>query len=215
MNLKALFLLGTLKRDPTLSHTDALCEYLVSHLKNHDVESEIVRLIDYDIKPGIKTHPEVKDDWPKLVKKAFEADILIFATPIWWGVQSSILQKVIERMDDLNETLLQTGVSPLSNKVAGIVITGAEDGTQHVVGNICNFASWNGLTIPPACSLSWIGNPVTDKKKFFKLFDKDPTKSMAKVMASNLAFFAKLLKINPIPPIGNGIKSYTKNKNSK
>ncbi len=209
MKLKAIFLLGTLKHNPTLSHTDALCEYLAKHLKEHDVESEIIRLADYDIKPGVKSRLNEKDDWPEILKKVLQAEIIVFATPIWWGVQSSALQRVIERMDDLNETLLETGVSQLSNKVAGIVITGSEDGTQHVVGNICNFASWNGLTIPPACSLSWLGIPPSNKRSLLKMFNQNPTLSMARVMSSNLAFFANLLKNHNIPIVAKEIKSYT------
>jgi multimeric flavodoxin WrbA len=60
------------------------------------------------------------------------SDIIIFATPIWSGIQSSLIQRVIERLDELNDELLETGKSEFANKVGGIVITGDEDGAEHI-----------------------------------------------------------------------------------
>jgi len=204
--LKAVFLLGTLKHSPTRSNTDTLSEYLAEHLKAHDVESDIIRLVDYHIEPGIETHVGIPDDWPKLLERVLKANIVIFATPIWWGIHSSLIQRVIERLDALNDELLETGRSDFENKVGGIVITGAEDGAQHIIGHICNFMSWNGFTIPPACSLSWLGDTTGDtKESLTKKFDHGATKDMAETMARNLTFFARLLKDNPIPVKGGGV----------
>lgn len=205
-DLKAVFLLGTLKASPSFSHTDVLCELLAEHLKEHRTKSEIIRLADYRIVPGLKTHIG-NDDWPGIVKKMLEADIIVFATPIWWGIQSSLLQRIIERMDELNDKLLETGKSDFANKIGGIVITGAEDGAQHIIGNLCNFMVWNGFTMPPACSLSWLGDASEDTKKTLleKFHKNKSTDSMAKIMARNLAFFARLLKDNHIPEEEGGI----------
>ena len=38
------------------------------------------------------------------------------------------MQRVIERLDALDEEYIASGRSALNNKVAGIVITGSEDG---------------------------------------------------------------------------------------
>lgn len=66
--------------------------------------------------------------------------------------------------------------------------------------------SWNGFTIPPACSLSWLGDTTGDtKESLTKKFDQGATKDMAETMGRNLAFFARLLKDNPIPIKGGGI----------
>src|SRR3989344_3908769 len=114
IQLKAAFLLATLKPKGEFSHTEVLCELLTDELKARGVASEIIRLVDYDIKPGTKTHIG-NDDWPALLKKVLASDIVIFATPIWWGIQSSLMQRVIERMDELNDKLLETGESELAN----------------------------------------------------------------------------------------------------
>jgi len=204
--LKAVFLLGTLKHSPTRSNTDTLSEYLADHLLKNGVESEIIRLVDHHIEPGIETHVGTPDDWPKLLEKVLTGDIIIFATPVWWGNQSSLIQRIIERLDALNDELLETGHSDFENKIGGIVITGAEDGAQHIIGNLTNFMSWNGFTVPPACSLSWLGDTTGDtKESLTKKFEKGATKDMAETMSRNLAFFARLLKDNPIPVKDGGV----------
>jgi len=208
--LTTIVLSGTLKRSPAFSHTEVLAQVLLEQLAVYKVGGEIIRLVDYNIKPGVESDEGEGDEWPGILKKVLAADILIFATPIWWGVQSSVLQRVIERMDDLNDELLETGKAELANKVGGIVITGAEDGAQHIIGNLCNFMVWNGLTLPPACSLSWLGDtsghtPETLKKKFY---EQKSTKSMAEVMAQNLVFFARLLKERPLPQAKGGISQH-------
>lgn len=141
------------------------------------------------------------DEWPKILEKLIQSDIIIFATPIWWGGHSSLIQRVFERMDELNDEIVTTGKSELLNKVGGMVITGAEDGAQHVIASIANFMIWNGLTLPPACSLSYLGaHKATTarglKKEFLK---KSYTVGMAQTMARNLTFLARLLKDNPLP----------------
>ncbi len=147
--LTAIVLLATLKPKNELSHTSVLSELLMEKLKKLGVESEVVRLIDHVISPGIKENMGKGDAWPKILKKILMADIIIFASPIWWGLHSSLMQRVVERMDSLNDSLLETGTSPFANKVASVVITGAEDGAQHITGNLLSFFTYNGLTIPP------------------------------------------------------------------
>jgi multimeric flavodoxin WrbA len=205
--LKAAFLIGTLKPATEWSHTETLCELLAEELARHGCGSELIRLAEYDIPPGIQSNLGGGDEWPGLLKKVLAADILIFATPIWWGIQSSLIQRVIERMDELNEELLATGKSELANKVGGIVITGSEDGAQHIIGNLLNFMVWNGLTMPPACSLSYLGDfPETKDELMEKFRESKSTSAMAKTMARNLSFFSRLLKRNPIPQEGGGIR---------
>ncbi|HVD60787.1 MAG TPA: flavodoxin family protein [Gemmatimonadaceae bacterium] len=198
--LKAVVLLGTLKKKQVLSNTQALCEVVCDVLsKQENVRSEIIRLRDYDIQPGTKTEID-GDDWPKIVAKMVKADIIIFATPIWWGIQSSLIQRIIERLDELNDELLETGKSEFANKVGGIIITGAEDGAEHIIGNILNFMSFNGFSIPPAPSVSWLGDATGETKESLKnKFRRGSVGSMIKTFARNEAFLARLLRDNPFP----------------
>lgn len=207
--LKAVFLLATLKRKRSggeFSHTETLCELVIEELRAYNVRSEIVRLVEYDIKPGVKSNMGNGDEWPGILKKVLAADIIVFATPIWWGNQSSLMQRVIERLDELHNELLDTGKSRLTNKVGGIVITGEEDGEQHITGNISNFLLSIGVTLPPQCAISYQGDyGRATKSSLGKRFREEKEYAdAAQTMARNLSFFAGLLRENTIPQRDGG-----------
>jgi multimeric flavodoxin WrbA len=107
--LKAVYLVGTLKPSPEISNTYTLSEFLARHLDSHGVENDIVRLIDYNIKPGTYTNVDdnSNDDWPVILEKILASQIIIFATPVWWGNQSSLIQRIIERLDEIHDVLPQ------------------------------------------------------------------------------------------------------------
>ena len=198
--VRAIFLLGTLKKKHQLSHTQVLCDLVAETFREKEnVESDMIRLRDYDIQPGTRTEVD-GDDWPEILERVLAADIVIFATPVWWGIQSSLIQRAIERMDELNDELLATGKSRFQNKTGGIVITGGEDGAEHIIGNILNFMSWNGFTIPPAPSVSWLGELGEDTREAFeKKFRSKDIRQMAETFVRNQAFVARLLKQHPLP----------------
>jgi multimeric flavodoxin WrbA len=200
--LKAVFLVGTLKASPEVSNTHALSAFLAKHLETYDTEIEIIRLADYNIKPGVYTKID-SDDWPAIFEKILSSDIIIFATPVWWGVQSSLIQRVIERLDEIHDEIIDSGKSMLTNKVTGIVVSGDSDGAEHIIGNLANFFSALGLTFPPFCSLTvlWPGlakNSNKSKEEIWKYFE-DTYTSTAKKAAQNLTFMANLLKKHPLP----------------
>ena len=200
--LKAIFLLATLKHKRgggEFSHTETLSELVIECLRQYEVRSEIVRLVDYDIKPGLKSNMGKGDEWPGILKKVLAADIIVFATPIWWGNQSSLMQRTIERLDELHNELLETGESRLTNKVGGIVITGEEDGEQHITGNISNFLLSIGVTLPPQCAISYQGDYERATKNSLAKRFREENADAAETMARNLAFFARLLRENNIP----------------
>ena len=201
--LKATVLLGTLKpaTGKQFSNTKVLSEILCDELAKHNVRSEILRLAAYRIPPGTKSNMGRGDEWPKILAKIINSDIIIFATPVWWGGHSSLIQRVLERLDELNDEIVDTGESEFLNKVGGMVITGAEDGAQHIIASLGNFMIWNGLTLPPACSLSYlkyydVKTPAALKKKLLR---QPHTVAMAKTMARNVAHLAKVLKERPLP----------------
>jgi multimeric flavodoxin WrbA len=111
------------------------------------------------------------------------------------------MQRAIERLDELHNELRETGKSRLHNKVGGIVITGEEDGEQHITGNISNFLLSMGVTLPPQCAVSYLGEyERATKNSLAKRFrEKKEYANAAETMARNLAFFARLLRENNIP----------------
>lgn len=163
------------------------------------VTTEIIRLADKNIPVGLEFKENDADEWPEIAQKLRKADIVIFATPIWWGGRSSLMQRVIERLDAFDEEYIAEGRSAFYNKIAGIVITGSEDGALATMGSIMMVLTWMGFTLPPECAAYWIGEvgqpTSTDRER--RLANK-ATPHMAKNLARNLLYYAHLLKQHPL-----------------
>jgi multimeric flavodoxin WrbA len=198
-SLNVLVLNASLKHQDELSNTEELTQLVLDNMKPHKIKSEIIRLADKNIPVGISYKEGEQDDWPEIVTKIKAADIVIFATPIWWGGRSSLMQRIIERLDSLDEEYIASGRSALLNKVAGIVITGSEDGAQATLASIMEVLTFMNFTLPPECCAYWVGEvgqPPKDDRK--KRLANEATKHMSMSLARNLLFYAKLLKIHPL-----------------
>jgi multimeric flavodoxin WrbA len=197
--LRALVLNASLKHAPETSNTQELSELVLEHLCPHGVTAEVVRLADLRLPVGLGYRESEDDEWPDVVTKVKAADIVLFATPIWWGGRSSLMQRVIERMDALDEEYIAGGRSALYNKVAGIVITGSEDGALATMGSIMMVLTWMGFTLPPECAAYWVGevgNPPSEDAAKRRV--NEATLHMARNLARNLVYYAQLLKRNPL-----------------
>ncbi|HEY1303609.1 MAG TPA: NAD(P)H-dependent oxidoreductase [Vicinamibacterales bacterium] len=202
--LKVLALNASLKHEPLLSNTGELATLVLDELRAlAPIDAEIIRLSDAALPVGLGFREAEEDDWPRLVTKIKAADIVLFCTPIWWGGRSSLMQRAIERFDALDEEYSATGRSAIKGKVAGIVITGSEDGALSVMGSIMMVLSWMGFTLPPECAAYWVGEvgqaPTGDRDK--RLTNMG-TMHMAKGLAENLVYFARLLKAHPQTLVG-------------
>jgi multimeric flavodoxin WrbA len=151
--MKATILLGTLKGSE-LSNTETLCEFLSGRMEREGVRCETVKLVEHNVLPGTYSDMGEGDEWPNILRRVLDSEIVILATPIWWGNQSSEIQRVIERLDELHDKVLAGEPSALEGKVGGVVITGDSDGAEHIIGNLCNFFNAVGLLIPPYATLS-------------------------------------------------------------
>jgi multimeric flavodoxin WrbA len=195
-----LALNASLKHEPDISNTDELTREVIDNMGTScKIESEVVRLSDMNLPVGLGFRENADDDWPHMVEKIKRADVVIFATPVWWGGRSSLMQRVIERFDALDEEYHASGRSALYNKVAGIVVTGSEDGALSTMGSIMMVLTWMGFTLPPECAAYWVGEvgfpPVDDRAKRLQ---NNATKNMAMNMARNLVYYAQLLKQHPL-----------------
>lgn len=136
--MKTTILLGTLKSQER-SNTETLSEFFASQIRQQGSDCEIIKLVNYNILPGTYTNMGEGDDWPVILDKIIASQVVIFTTPIWWGNHSSLIQKIIERLDHIHDDILAGKKSILEGKAAGILITGDSDGAQHIIGNLCNF----------------------------------------------------------------------------
>lgn len=204
--LKIVILNGSLKKPKTVSNTDHLAWMLRAKIAGIDkkINIKFVRLNSMRIATSIK-HDEGKDDaWPKIEKLILESDIVVFASPVWWGSKSSLIQSVIERLDAINEDVLAGGDNPLYGKVAGILATGSEDGAQAIYKDLAGTLSFMGFTIPPEAGAYWVGEMgILDADPIKKMNDNDSLKEQVGIMARNLIYYAKLLKENEVSKLGS------------
>ena len=150
---RAVILLGTLKKDEP-SNTQVLCEFLMEHMRAQEVEPELIRLVEHRILPGTRFDMGEGDEWPHILKKIEAADMVVFATPVWWGVHSSQTQQAIERLDEVHDEVLEGKTSRLYGKAAGIVVTGDSDGAEHIIACLANFFNAVGMVLPPYATLT-------------------------------------------------------------
>ncbi len=197
--LSVLTLNASLKHEPTLSNTGELAALVLDEMRAlAPISASVVRLSDATLPVGLGFREAAEDDWPDLVTTIKAADIVLFCTPIWWGGRSSLMQRLIERLDALDEEYSATGRSAIKGKVAGIVITGSEDGALSVLGSIMMVMTWMGFTLPPECAAYWVGEvgqPTSQDRD--KRLRNMATMHMAKGLAQNLVYYARLLKEHP------------------
>ncbi|MGH2748808.1 MAG: flavodoxin family protein [Actinomycetota bacterium] len=201
--MKAVFLNCTLKRSPEKSNTEALMSRVVEWFDTMDVESEIVRVLDYHVPTGVTSDEGEGDEWPRILDKIKSADILVIGTPIWFGHRSSVAQLVIERLDGTYQERNEAGQYPLYNKVAGVVVTGNEDGAHSAAEATLFNLSHLGCTIPPNADTYWVGDAGPGPSYLEAGQDHEYTKRTTRWMAHNLVHLARMLKDRPIPAEGN------------
>lgn len=197
--LNVLVLNASLKHGDAPSNTEEVANMVLEKMRAHaEVSVETLRLSDKNIPVGLSYKMSEDDEWPAIVEQILKADVILFATPIWWGSRSSLMQRVIERMDAFDEDFIKDGRSALLNKVAGIVITGSEDGAQSVMAGMMEVLSFLNFTLPPNCCTYWVGEVGMDPKTDAERRRANPAVAhMAENTAKSLVHCAKLLKAQP------------------
>ncbi|MDP9412596.1 MAG: flavodoxin family protein [Pseudomonadota bacterium] len=201
MMVKAIAINCSLKADRSAaSSTDLMISVIANELAKHGVELvETIRIASYNILPGVSSDEGAGDDWPDIRRRILDADILIFGTPIWLGHLSSVAQRVLERMDAFLSESDDAGRYPSFSKVAVAAIVGNEDGAHAVTAALFQGLNDEGWTIPAACACYWVGEAM--HKTDLKDLDSVPEKvsQTARMLASNAAHLARLLRANPYP----------------
>ncbi|WP_420146162.1 flavodoxin family protein [Sphingobium sp.] len=201
MPIKALALNCTLKADTGEdSSTDAMIAVLAKAFGEKKVTlSETVWFAELDIKPGVTSDEGDGDAWPALRKKILAHDIVIFGGPIWMGQISSVAKRVLERMDAFLSETDDQGRMPSYGKVAVAAIVGNEDGAHFSSAQLFQALNDVGWTIPAVAACYWVGEAMgsTDFKDLKET--PDMVTKTAKMVASNAAHLADLLKSSPYP----------------
>ena len=79
--LRALALVCSLKPSPAPSSSDLIARQVLEELGRHGVTGDVVRVADFDVKPGVEVDMGEGDEWPAIREQLMAADILIVSTP--------------------------------------------------------------------------------------------------------------------------------------
>jgi multimeric flavodoxin WrbA len=202
--VRALVLNCTLKPSPAESNTEALARVVIKALEGQGVTTELVRVADYDVRPGVTSDEGDGDQWPQLRAKVLESEILVMASPTWLGTMSSVAKRVLERMDAMISETDGQGRPVAYNHVAGVIVTGNEDGAHHVINEIAGALGDIGFTIPGQAWTYWNKGPGPGPSYTETDEGHDWSASTGEAAAGNLVAVARALQATPVPaPAGS------------
>ena len=199
----ALILNCTLKKSPEESNTEALIDIVTGNFDELGVAHETIRPVDFNIPFGVVNDMGDGDEWPQILDKILAADIVIMGMSIWFGVRNSVIQMVIERLDGSYALTNENGQYPMYNKVAGVVVTGNEDGAHACAETTLFNMTHMGFTVPPNADTYWVGDAGPGPSYIEAGQDHAYTQRTTRWMAHNLVHMARILKAHPIPAEGN------------
>jgi len=132
--------------------------------------------------------------------KILAAEILVVATPTWLGHPSSVAQRVLERMDAMIAEEDDEGRPVAYNRVAGVVVTGNEDGAYHVISEVAGALIDIGYTVPGQGWTYWNMGPGPGPSYLDADRGKDWSASTGRAAAANLVAVATALAERPMGP---------------
>jgi multimeric flavodoxin WrbA len=201
--MHATILNCTLKPSPATSNTEALARVVADALEAGGADVELLRVLDYDVKPGVTNDEGDGDQWPALLERVLAADILVLATPTWLGQISSVAKRVLERLDALLSETDDEGRPVAFNRVAGFVVTGNEDGAHHCISQMAQGVIDVGYTVPGQAWTYWNKGPGPGSE-YLEASDEDKewSHTTGKAAAANLLAVARALEPKPMgaPP---------------
>jgi multimeric flavodoxin WrbA len=142
--------------------TGGSAQLLIAALKGASrlgAETELVSVYDGEIKPCVGCikdeepyckFPCIFDDYGKVIlQKMYEADGIIFSTPIYWFAPSGQMKNLIDRMTSMENMVAYGQPSYLEGKVAAAIAVGADDGGSWATGYLVATLTSMGCIIPP------------------------------------------------------------------
>lgn len=169
--MRILIVESSLKPLSENSNTRTLCKVAKRALLTAGAEKVVVRSLkgmEYDFNTKLTADDGSEDQMTQLLKTVLKADAVILATPIWWGLHSSLAQSFIERLDEFDNWATKKKINPMAEKAFASIVSGGGDGFQHIHGLHCAFASFLGFTVPPKsmleCKLQTPKEIMTDRK---------------------------------------------------
>ncbi len=205
MALRAVAFNGTLKSsggEP--SSTDRMLSLIADGMRAEGVETQLFRLADHNILPGVTSDEGEGDAWPAIRRAVLDADILIVGTPIWLGQTSSVTKRALERMDAFLEETDDQGRMVSYGRVGAVAVVGNEDGAHHVSAEIYQALNDVGFTIPANAVAYWVGEAMGSTNFIDLEKVPDVVTTAVDMLVRNTLHLARLLKDNAYPGESKG-----------
>ncbi len=197
--MRALALNCTLTASPGISNTEALTRIVLGRLEQDRVATEMIRVVDHDVRPGVSSDEGNGDEWPTIRAQILDSEILILATPTWLGQPSSVVKRVLERMDAMLSETGDDGRPVAYNRVAGFVVTGNEDGAHHVIAELAQAVIDIGFTVPGQAWTYWNKGPGPGPSYLQTDEGHEWSRTTGEAAAANLIAVARALAHHPLP----------------
>jgi len=171
-------------------------------LRDEGVQTDEIRLVDHRIEPGVVSEAVAEgDEWPAIRERIVAAEILVVATPTWFGGPSSVSKRALERMNAFLSEMHEDGETPIAfNRVAGVVVTGNEDGAHHCISEISIALIDIGYTIPAQAWTYWNKGPGPGDEVWLTTGEREWSITTGRTAARNLLATARALQAHPLPP---------------
>ncbi len=153
------------KGHPRPSTSEMLLESALTHARESlGLETRLIRLHELAFRncEGFYSKSAQACTWPCSItqldpadqmEQVYEgivhwADVILVATPIRWGAPGSLYQKMIERMNCVQNQITIRDRVLIRDKVAGFIVTGGQDNVQAVAGAMLGFFAEIGCVFP-------------------------------------------------------------------
>ena len=134
------------------------------------------------------------DQMPVIYDALVWADVVVWGTSTRWGSHSALLQKIIERMNTLENRCTSYGEpNPLKGKRAGVVVAGLHWKTASVALHLAEVFSWFGFRLSNETLLWWqrsnnpcFEHPDSDKPYVERWLETPSAKEFVSSFVANL-----------------------------
>jgi nitrite reductase/ring-hydroxylating ferredoxin subunit/multimeric flavodoxin WrbA len=152
--------------NPRYSTSDALLEAAITYTRDElGADTRMLRLTDLRFRacegnyskaahaciwPCAITERDPEDQLTPVYDALVNwADVVVLATPIRWGMASSLYHRMAERLNCVQNQITTHNRILIRNKVMSFIITGGQDNIQAVAGGLLTFWSELGYVFPP------------------------------------------------------------------
>lgn len=177
---------GSARKD---GNTAQLLKKVLDYAENEGAKTEILHLIDKDIKPCMSCLAEenckypcnIKDDMQKISEMLKKADCLVLGSPTYWYSVSGLMKNFIDRLTA--QDMLEPPI--LDGKVVGFVTTAGMEGSAQTINQMfLPFSSMGAIIVPHSDVFSNNG----------KVWRAEFGINVEKRLARNLVTLTKLVK---------------------